>query len=106
MKIKTIFWIGLLVLFFHSPISANEHLPPATTTHITQTSELENCKARFAEWVRQDNMPNRLSFPTKTGFVIVRKEDIVYLEIDSKTSNFLLSFRKNGAIQKIACTME
>ena len=108
MKIKTAFWIGLFVLFFHSPISANEQLPlnlPKTTAHITKSSELESCKARFSEWVRQDNMPNRLSFPTRTGFVLLRKEDIVYMEIDSKSSNLILSFRKNGATDKIACTM-
>ena len=108
MKLITTFWISLFLLFFNSPISANEHLPlnpHTTTTQITQSSELESCKARFSEWVRQDNMPNRLSFPTRTGFVLLRKEDIVYLEIDSKTSNLILSFKKNGVTNKIACTM-
>lgn len=107
MKIKIAFWISLFVFFLNSPISANEHLPlqpPTTTTQVIKTSELESCKTRFAEWVRQENMPNRLSFPTRTGFVLLRKEDIVYMEIDSKTSNLILFFKKNGVTNKIAST--
>lgn len=108
MKIKTAFWISLFVLFCNSPTFSNERLPlnlSTPTTKVSQSNELESCKARFAEWIRQDNTPNRLSFPTRTGYVLLRKEDIVYMEVDSKTSHLILSFKKNGATQKIACTM-
>lgn len=102
MNQKIVFLILALMFLFTTNMPAAK-LPPissiAPSIEII-SSELKETATTFNRWLQQDNVPNRINFRTRSGFVLLRKEDIIFLKIDVKSGDLLLHYRKEGQIRK------
>lgn len=106
MKIKTAFWLLLFTLFSMADVSANESVSTPTfpvVEQVTPTTKTETTTTTFAQWQRADKVPDRVSFPTRTGFVLLRKKELVFMTVDSKNGEVVIHYRKGGLLKKASC---
>jgi len=106
MKLKMILLICVFQWFGMLPISANENLNNLSSNSVEQVLSSNKNDSRgetLQNWLRQDKIPDRVSFSTHSGFVLLRKEEIIFITIDSKAGSVLLYYRKNGQVKKTLC---
>lgn len=97
--------LALLLLLTTSISAADLTMAPLImpTEQVTAPkSEETTANTAFYRWARQDNVPDRVSFQTRSGFVLLRKRDIMLIQVDAKTRDLLLYYRKKGQIKKVA----
>ena len=99
----------LLFLFFvfgqTKSIATSTSFNPSNHSQIAQGTEIESSETTttLARWIQQDTSTNRISFPTRAGFVLLRKEEIISLSINKLYGGILLQFWKNGEVKKVHC---
>ena len=96
MKIKTVFYLLLFTIFSMADISANESISTPTfpvPEQVTPIPKTETTTTNFAQWRRADQVPDRVSFPTRTGFVLLRKKELVFMMVDTASLEFWETYR-------------
>lgn len=54
-------------------------------------------------WLRQDRSNNRVNFPTRNGYILLRKEEIISFRINKLHGGLLLQYWNRGAVKTITC---
>ncbi len=72
---------------------------------ICEASESQNYQRNIAEWLHQNGTRNRTSFPTLSGFVLVRKEEIISIAVDAKSNGLVLNYRNRGSLKTVFCNL-
>lgn len=54
-------------------------------------------------WQKEDRIPDRVSFSTRAGYVLLRKEQILFLTVDSKYGGIHLHYEIDGVVKKVFC---
>lgn len=105
MKVKSILLICLLTILGFLPLSASVEMPNQLDTSTTELVEANRRQSNntCSNWFNQNRLPNRISFATRSGFVLVRKEDIISLSVVANEAGFLLKYRKDGLVNSIHC---
>ena len=105
MKLQSLLYIFLFQVITCLPLSANQTTTSsvAPVIHNTQSESCENTTVRPS--LKHERLPDRMSFPTRSGFALMRKEDIVLLTIDTKMGGLLLKYRKRGVLKSAHCQL-
>lgn len=99
MKNLTQLLIFVVAFVFSTPSSFGHGTNRNTTTiHpiATVESNLPSEKPSFDLSKHREKLPQRVSFVTQLGFIIVRRDDILYLVTDAKNANVSVVYKKNG----------
>jgi len=66
---------------------------------ISISANIPSEKPAFDLSNHRNQLPNRVSFPTQLGFVILRRNDIVYLMTDSKNGQVSITYKSNNSFK-------
>lgn len=107
MKMKIIILIGLFSILGTFPLFASKGSSPIPDPieQFVPKSKTETRNPLILDWLRNDKTSDRLSFPTRTGFVLLRKKDIVCIKVDSKSGDLLLQYKKDGLLKQVVCQL-
>lgn len=98
-------WSIFICLFFlgTTPVFASKENPsPAPISIVDQSNRKTNCFS----WLQNNSDPQRTSFPTRTGFVLLRKEDIIFVEVNSDKGGVVIHYRHQGIHKKERCNLK
>jgi len=105
MKLFTQFLICIFCFLITPELQASKALPLTPTHQICNTSESQSYQRNVAEWLNQNGTRNRTSFPTLSGFVLVRKEEIISIAVDAKSNGLILNYRNRGVLKTVFCNL-
>ncbi len=106
MKLQSLLYIFLIQLLTCLPLSASKTFA-APAAPVIQNTQNESCETNTSvrPWWNHERTPDRMSFPTRSGFALLRKEDIVLLTIDAKLGGLLLKYRKRDVLKSANCQL-
>lgn len=104
MKLRKLILILLLSIVGISNSFANDDRSPKIPLEEIVSEENRSGNEPIREWPRT-NTSVRISFPTSTGFVLLRKEDLIYLTTHPKSENLLLAYWSRGTLKEATCNL-
>ena len=105
MKLKIFIFICLFSCLGTSSLLAHEGRSSNPVEQCVPKEKTERTNLLIQNWMRNDKTPDRVSFPTRTGFVLLRKKDIAFIKFDSKSGDLLLKYRKEGQLKEVKCKL-
>ncbi len=105
MKLFAPFLLCFFCLFITPELQASKALNMTQTHQICEASESQTYQRTVAEWLHLNGNRSRTSFPTLSGFVLVRKEEIISIAVDSKSNGLLLNYRNRGILKSAFCSL-
>ncbi len=106
MNLRTVILIFYFCCFGTLSLIASDQLGNSSNPLISVSHQLESNEkeqAVYRNWLRLDKVPNRISLATRSGFVVLREEEILSVLVHPNESGLLLSYRKNGKSYQVAC---
>lgn len=103
LKILTLFVLSLLLPYLGQASSKVPSQIAQTEIHATNTRQYNESSRTLASVQRSGHTNTQVSFATRTGFVLLRKEEIISLSVNKLYGGLMLQYWRRGVVKNIQC---